>query len=317
MIRLILTTTCLWAALLSTVTSTWAAERHAPSNARRTASRTAAAVSGDGLSFEVSDEFHGIARPSQQADLPALVRGTISVVHVREGQSVNQGDPLITLDDRVPQARLNAATIKANLTGTLQRAEVDLRMAESRVRRLRRVTNSGAGAAFELEESEGLRDRALATVQQQRDLLQAAEAERQMAQAELDQYTIHAPFDGTITELHRKSGTVDPSIPVVSLANLRTLEVEMHLPSQMYGTLQQGDTVRLQAAAPVARVVQTEVLSVSPVLNSASDTFRCLLQADNSSTNYPAGFSVVLHSDARDGQAVKRTATRYPRSYRR
>ncbi len=271
------------------------------------------------VSIDLADLFHGVARPAQRADLPPLVRGTIGIVHVMEGQSVEQGTPLITLDSRVPAARLEAATVKASLRGALRRAEVEYRMAKRRCERLEQATLRGAAADFEREEAEAVRDQAQAALQQQRDLLQVAEADRQLAAAQLDQYTITAPFDGRITEIHQKSGMVDPSAPLISMASLETLEAEMHLPSQLFGTVRQGQQMNLRAGAPVNGILTATVVSVSPVINSASDTFRCLLSIPNKNSGHPAGFTVVLNTDPRTdapAQAMQ-TAGRRTHSARR
>lgn len=263
---------------------------------------SATAQNFDELMLESIDQFHGVAKPSQMADLPSLVPGIIAEVHVKEGQSVKKGTPLVTLDDRVPRARLEAATVEAQLVGALRRAEVDVRMSESRLERLRTVLSRGAAGGFELESAEGVRDQAVAAVGQQRDILKAAEANRQLAEAQLSQYTIVAPFDGIVTEIHRKSGAVDPSQLVVSIANLTALEVEMHLPSRMVGRVQVGQNVRLAAGAPISRDVSASVVSVSPIIDSASNTFRCLLEIDNNKIQMPAGFSVVV-KDEQPGQS--------------
>jgi len=254
--------------------------------------------------FDISDQFHGVARPAQMAELPSLVPGTITDVHVKEGQVVKKGEALVTLDDRVPRARLAAATVEANLTGSLRRAQVDQKMAQSRLNRLRSALQRGAGANFELEEAEGVLEQAMAAVEQQEDELKAAEANRQLAEAQLSQYTISAPFDGVVTEIHRKSGAIDPSQLIVTVANLDSLEVEMHLPSRLVGRVQPGQAIALKASAPISNVVSSSVLSVSPIINSASNTFRCLLKIENPQTKLPAGFSVVLD----DSESMQRVS---------
>lgn len=251
-----------------------------------------------------SDRFHGVAKPAQMADLPSLVPGIIAEVHVREGQAVKKGTPLVTLDDRVPKARLAAATVEAQLVGALRRAEVDVKMSESRLNRLRSVFNSGAGAGFEIEAAEGVRDQAVAAFGQQRDVLKAAEANRQLTEAQLMQYTVVAPFDGVVTEIHRKSGAVDPTQLVVSIANLNTLEVEMHLPSRMVGEVRVGQKVSLSAGVPISRDIAAAIVSVSPIIDSASNTFRCLMEIDNTEISMPAGFSVVVNDDIQTGSQI-------------
>ncbi|MCA9083282.1 MAG: efflux RND transporter periplasmic adaptor subunit [Planctomycetaceae bacterium] len=248
--------------------------------------------------------FIGIARPSEEAELPPLVPGLISTVLVTEGQYVSKGTPLIALDDQVPRARLQAATVEAGLTGALKRAQVDLRMAESRLERLRFAVQSGAGAVFELEEAESVVEQTRAVVQQQSDLLRAAEANRQLAEAQLKQYTVHAPFDGVVTTIHQRSGMVEPSRPVVAIANLNRLDVELHLPSRLYGKIKTGQTLPLLASSPVHQPISGNVVSVSPVINAASDTFRCRLEILNANKLLPAGFTVRLDSSNKNVATV-------------
>ncbi len=299
MIRMSLLLTCVAGATFSTIAPSSGSNLAGQSPERGGVPSVPAAQLESGRpTFEITDEFHGVARPAQQAELPSLVRGTISAIHVREGQTVGKGAALSTLDDSVPRAQLAAATVRANLTGAVRRAEVDFSLAERRLKRVQQVVNRGAGAHFEVEEATGIRDKALAALQFQRDTLKAAEADCQLAQAQLDQFTIAAPFDGVITEIHQKSGAVELSVPLISIANLMTLEVEMHLPSRMIGSVRQGETIPLAARQPVTETIAASVVSVSPVINSASDTFRCLLQIENPDARLPAGFSVVLNSES-------------------
>ncbi|MEQ9408125.1 MAG: efflux RND transporter periplasmic adaptor subunit [Fuerstiella sp.] len=284
-----------------------------PSRLRPSAVRLVSSAGVDDFSRSESDQFHGVVKPAQMAELPSLVPGTIATVHVQEGQYVTKGTPLVTLDDRVPRARLMAATVEANLTGALRRAEVQLQLAESRLSRVQKAVSKGAGAEFELLEATGARDQAEAAVAQQRDILRAAEANRQLVEAQLHQYTIAAPFDGLVTQIHRKAGAVDPSQKVITVASFEQLEVEMHLPSDMFGSFRRGDQIRLKAGTPIAGPVSATVVSASPIIDSASDTFRCLLRIDNTKTptRLPAGFSVVLDSsDASQRHATRHTHVR-------
>ncbi|MEZ6124556.1 MAG: efflux RND transporter periplasmic adaptor subunit [Planctomycetaceae bacterium] len=255
-------------------------------------------------SIDLGDRFQGIVRPALMAELPSLVPGVIAEIHVEEGQFVRKDELLMTLDDRVPRARLEAAAVEATLQGALHRAEVDLRMAQSRIQRLSAVMQSGAGAAFEMRAAEADRDRAQAAIEQQQDILKAADANRRLAEAQLEQYRINAPFDGQVIEIHKRSGAIDPTQVIMTVADLRVLEVEMHLPSRMLGTVRPGQTVALQAGVPISGEIRAAVVSVSPMINSASNTFRCLLKIDNSEQHLPAGFSVVVNGMPDSGQRL-------------
>lgn len=83
-----------------------------------------------------------------------------------------------------------------------------------------------------------------------------------------------ALFDGVIVQIHQKQGTaVDGSLPVVTLASHDTLEVEKYVATDRFGPLRNGCTVKFSAGAPVNSELSAEVCSVSPVIDSASNTF--------------------------------------------
>lgn len=249
-------------------------------------------------------QFHSIVRPIRIAELPPRVTGNIAEVHVHEGQYVQKGEPLISLDDRIAKARLHVATVEAGLNGGLKRAQVQLQVAERKLERIRRAVSGRAAAEFELEAAESERDQAQALVEQQQDALAAAEAQRQLAEMELQQFVIAAPFDGVVTRIHQQSGAVDPSRELVTVANLDELEVELHIPAARFGSLRRGQKVPLTAAAPVSRTLTGTVVAVSPIIDAASDTFRCRVQLQNRSVQLPAGFTVVLQSGSNSGTDV-------------
>lgn len=244
------------------------------------------------------DDLPGIVRPKRLADLPALVGGTIQKIHVTEGQLVRKGDLLIALDDSVPRARLQARTIEAELTGALDLARVQLLQAEQQLARISEAVTNGAGAQFEVMDAEAKRDQAKAAVQQQQDVLSAAAAEKELAQAQLDQYRIVAPFDGVVIEIHQASGATDGNRPLITVASLQVLEVELRVPISRFGELKPGGPVGVRASAPVGRVLEARVMSVSPMIDSASRSYRCLLELSNSDELLPSGFSVTLAARA-------------------
>lgn len=239
-------------------------------------------------------QLPAVVRPSMFVELPSLTPGIIQSVSVQEGMGVSKGEVLVQLDDRIFRARLATATIRANLTGALERARVEQRISMERLQRLQRVVSAGAGRSYEIQEAQGAIDQATAAIKQQQDVLDSAESERQLAEAQLVELTITAPFDGVITRVRQKAGAVDPTVVVIEMANLSLLEVELNVPSIRFGQLQVGQTVQLNADVPISSTLQGVVLSVSPIIDSASDTFRCLVQIENRDGKLPAGFRVKL-----------------------
>lgn len=88
--------------------------------------------------------------------------------------------------------------------------------------------------------------------------------------------------DGLIVQIHQKAGaTADCTLPIVTIASLETLEGELYVPVQRHCTLKPGGQALLISSAPVNRDIAATVRSVSPVIDSASNIFRCVLIINN------------------------------------
>ncbi len=215
-----------------------------------------------------------------KAEVGAQIAGTVTAIHVREGDTVSKGALLVTLAGAEEQAevqgardalRLSEAQL-ATLTGTtarrnreaLEQAKLRQAEAEREVERLRALAKGGLIPAADLESAErraaiarsevdtaGAEERststrgseyaaAAATVAQARSVLAAVEAR-------LRQTTITAPADGTIlTRAVEPGAVVAPGQTVVVM----TLEAETLL-------LAQPDEKSLASLAPGQRALVT------------------------------------------------------------
>lgn len=252
-------------------------------------------------------QLPGIARPGMAATLRFPVGGTIERVHVKEGQKVTKGDPLVSLDDRLVRAQWKVAQVEASRTGGLSSAKTELELAERRLVRVQRAYEKEGASEFELEEERARADHARSRYESQRELKRLAEANLAVLSEQLRRQTIYAPFDGVVTQIYAKRGaSVDPGSNVVAIANVDQLEVELHAPSRLYGTIAAGEEILLVAGRPVERQILARAVFASPIVNSASDTFRCVLRIDNVDRKLPGGFSVVLSLPAQQEQLSQR-----------
>jgi RND family efflux transporter MFP subunit len=244
----------------------WLTCAESSADVKRSAVASAPGVSR-ARSSTLQSRLHGIARPKLSATLRFLVPGTIATVHVVEGQAVHEGQPLVSLDDRLARARLRLAEISASRSGELEYAAVQLKFGEKQLSRLEYLLKRSAVSEREVEEQRALVERGRAVHKTQLEELQLAASSEVLAQEQLRHMTVFAPFDGIITELHEKLGvSVDPNTPVVSLANLARLQVEMHTPVTLYGVMRAGDSVMLAAGQPVNSQVPANVVSTSPII---------------------------------------------------
>ena len=241
----------------------------------------------------LTDGLFGIARPHHRVNISPSVSGLLSKLLVKEGQTVKRGAPLAIIDNRLVQADVAVARVSAESKATIAHAEYELSLAESLYRRLNSTAGDIGVADHELEEAKVRRDQARAKLDSARQ--EHEEARRRLARerARLEMYTIRAPFDGTILEVSVHPGAaLAIGDTVMSLANLRQLEVEVHAPLRLFGKLVVGRSYRLRAGPPLRRVLEGRLEFASPSIDATMESFRCKFSILNPELNLPAGFPV-------------------------
>lgn len=216
-----------------------------------------------------------------RVSLSAPASETIVAIHVREGQQVAPGDPLLDLDDRLAQAELaaqqaqiaSAAAVLAELRSgarseqvdaaheALHEAEVSLTQTAREVRRLERLHALDAVAGRELDDARSAAERAQAQrarAQAQLDellhgsrdeqidaavaRLTAAQALGEQLQLQLAKYQLRSPVAGIVDAIPFRLGDQPPAAAtLVSLMSAGKPYARVFVPASRRLALQLGD----------------------------------------------------------------------------
>ncbi len=240
---------------------------------------------------------HGIARPCQRATMSAPLQGMLVEVLVKAGARVKKGQVLAVMDNRIAKAAVNAARAAADRTAEVDHSKHALALARSLLARHSALQDAQAGAEFELEQARAQRDQADATLASAIEAQLQAKRNLELEQSRLEAHTIRAPFDGEVVRIEATVGTtLTATDKLLTLVCMDSLEAELHLPLELFGELHPGQSYRLWAFAPVSGHVGARLASASPVIDTASKTFRCLFTIDNRDRRLPAGFGVRFDS---------------------
>lgn len=144
-------------------------------------------------------------------------QGRVEVLKVREGDHVNKGDLLFTLDDDLQRAEVVVRkTAVENAQQTFTRAQDLLR------------TAAGTQKAYDDAEA----------------ALRQAKANLEWAQTRLARRRAISPNDGTIQEIYYRPGeTVPSSRPVLSLLPPGNLKIRFFAPETQLNAVKYGETV--------------------------------------------------------------------------
>jgi RND family efflux transporter MFP subunit len=191
--------------------------------------------------------------PAHIAQLGFLVSGLAKEVPVQEGDSVKAGQTLMVLD--TPELQFAVTEAQAALRSVQSYADLQ---------KYRRVKNRRNGRVFYDVVPAIYRQRTDAKVQQ-------AQVALELAQINLAEGTLLAPFDGTVTSLGAIPGEfVGSDQEVVTLASLDDLQLETT-------DLSERDIAKVKIGAPVNILVEAlnetytgKVVGISPKANIVS-----------------------------------------------
>ena len=77
--------------------------------------------------------------------------------------------------------------------------------------------------------------------------------------------------------------------PILKIAQLDPLRVEVMLPSSKFGSVKPGSTVSVLLESPVSKAVLARITKVDRVIDAASGTFIARLEVPNPDYKLPGG----------------------------
>ena len=107
--------------------------------------------------------------------------------------------------------------------------------------------------------------------------------------AQLGLRSLKSPFNGVVEERYVSPGERAEDKPLLRVAMLDPLRVELVLPANRWGSVAAGDSVALVPELPQASAVLARVTHIDKMIDAASNTFRVRLSLPNPGNRLPAG----------------------------
>ncbi len=241
--------------------------------------------------------YEGIAYPSKQVVLNAPVDGKLAEILFEEGERVREGDLLAKMDDAEQRVVVESARLQAESEAEVRRAQYALEEARILLERATESYEKDAASEWEVRRAKLQRDQAEADLVLAQDRQKLAKANLELEQARLERMRVLAPFDGEVIEHSAEAGaTLTQTDPILAVAALDPLEAHINLPVSVYPRLEIGKTYELEAGEPINAILPGKLKHIYRIIDSASETVRCVFTIDNPDSKLIAGFPVRLHS---------------------
>ena len=246
-------------------------------------------VAGSALAARPSQPLGCLIEPYRVTDVGSQVIGVIESIHVERGEWVRKGQVIAVLRADVERAAVSIAASRVQGEAELQAALAAKALADQKLERSKQLVDREFLSKQALDQG-----RAEAEVAQQK-LAQVLEQKRlwerelELAQAQLELRRIRSPSDGVVADRYLSPGERIEDKPIVRIATIDPLRVEVVLPSALFGTIRIGDRLTIAPDVPNAGLRSGRVVLVDKLVDGPSNTFRVRLALANPRGELPAG----------------------------
>ncbi len=243
-----------------------------------------------GLLADNVPELDCLIEPNMVIELSSPVSGVLDSISVDRSDTVTRGDIVATLKSDVEQVKLKASQETLNLNKVEQKRSVEL-----------------------------YRDNAITLSEKEQSDHEVAisELEVESARANLEMRRIRSPIDGVVADRYLMPGEFIEDNPILKIAQLDPLRVEVVAPVTYFGRIQNGMHAQIKTEFGSFENLVAEVVVVDKVIDAASGTFGIRLELPNEDNLIPGGLKcsvrffddkeeaeyASLHADAADSRS--------------
>ena len=230
-----------------------------------------------------------LIEPQRVAEIGSPVIGVVEALRVERGDSVGKGQVIAVLRADVERAAVGVAHSRAQADAEEQAAVAAAQLARQRLVRAKGLHEQNFISDNALDQARAELDLAEQKLAQTREQRQVSARERELAVTQLNQRILRSPFDGVVAERYVSAGERVETKPLLRIAQVDPLKVQVVVPAALYGRVVAGALVAVTPQLPNAPARQARVTLVDPLIDAPSNTFRVQLELPNPDRGLPAG----------------------------
>ena len=190
----------------------------------------------------------GNIKCSEEAMLNAEIGGLVSQIHIKEGDYVNKGQVLISMDTELMALNLNEL-------------DTQMKYAKFLLNKQSELNEKGLGTEMELE----------AAFNQVASL----SAKRRIINAQINKSKIVSPFAGIIDEIYTEKGQmIGPQSPVIHLMNNKSMELISSISEKYLSKVGKGSTIEVSFPNYSDTILNLKIDQISKSIDATNRTFE-------------------------------------------
>lgn len=230
-----------------------------------------------------------LIEPDRVAEVGSPVIGVIETMHVERGDRVRKGQVLATLRADVERASVSVANIRAQAEADVRGAQANYEFMRDKQARAEDLVQKNFISRQALEQARTETSVAEQRLAQAREQQRVSHRELDLARAQLEMRSIRAPFDGIVADRYLWPGERVEEKPLLRLAKVDPLRVEVVVPAAMFGTIRAGSILNVTPELSNVGTLRAKVVLVDTLMDAASNTFRARAELPNANAKLPSG----------------------------
>jgi RND family efflux transporter MFP subunit len=249
---------------------------------------TAHAVGGDARVALLNAS--GYVTPRRRATIAAKITGRVTQMFAEEGMRVQAGQVLATLDESDARVRLTSAEADRDATSAaLADLQVNLANAEREMRRTEELEKSGVSSPQALDLARTTVESYRARIASTKEQVAAAQARIKVAQQDLDNCIVRAPFAGVVVSKDAQVGEMVSPVSagggftrtgIATVVDMNSIETEVDVNESYIARVEPGQPVIAVLDAYPDWKIPSHVRTVIPTADRQKATVKVRITFD-------------------------------------
>ncbi len=232
----------------------------------------------------------GYVTPRRRSTIAAKITGRVTQMYAEEGMHVRAGQVLATLDCSESDSRLSSAKAERDaISATLADLQVNLVDAERELKRTQELQASGVQSVQSLDKARTAADSLRARVALAKEQIRAADARIIVAQQDVENCTVRAPFDGIVVTKDAQRGEMVSPISagggftrtgIATIVDMNSNEIEVDVNESYIARVKPGQKVMATLDAYPDWQIPSKVRTVIPTADRQKATVKVRISFD-------------------------------------
>ncbi len=244
----------------------------------------------------LTERVSGVVKARNQVSIYPEINVPIVEVYVRDGDYVNEGDPLVRLRDKELRERMMQARAAYRIAvAQARQAEAQLDEMQAELKRTRTLAGKGLASDAELETIQTRAVSAEADLELARARIEQARANLKERKEALSRAVVRAPVSGVVGSRNAEVGMlVNSNTSLFTLGQLDRVEVDIVLTDRMLNYIQEGQRVEVLPGKEESSSINGVISRISPFLHRVSHSTEAEIDLPNPEGRLKPGMFVAV-----------------------